>query len=68
MPSETTNPTTAAPLLLSMRETAHMLSVCTNTIGNLIRRGELVPVRIGARVLFDRRDLLAFIEARKGTA
>lgn len=57
-----------APLLVPRPVAAKWLGVCPNTIGNLQRRGELVPVRIGSRVLFDRRDLLAFIDARKGVA
>ncbi len=57
----------AAPaLLVDRREAARLLGVCANTVSNLQRAGELIPVRIGARVLFDRRDLLALIEARKG--
>jgi hypothetical protein len=53
------------PLLVDRRETARLLGVCPNTVSNLQQRGELVPVRIGVRVLFDRRDLIAFIDARK---
>jgi excisionase family DNA binding protein len=56
----------AAPLLVDRRETARLLGVSANTISNIQRRGELVPVRIGSRVLFDRRDVIAFIDARKG--
>lgn len=56
---------TAAPLLVDRREAGRLLGVCPNTVSKLQRRGELIPVRIGCRVLFDRRDLLAFIDARK---
>ena len=61
-------PSAPAPLLVDRREAARLLGVCPNTVGNLQRAGELVPVRIGARVLFDLRDLRDFIDARKGAA
>lgn len=57
-----------APMLVDRRETARILCVCPNTITNLQRRGELIPVRIGTRVLFDVADLRRFIESRKGVA
>ena len=66
--STTTGTDATAPMLVGRREAARLLSVCPNTVTNIQRRGELVPVRIGARVLFDRRDLLAFIETRRGVA
>lgn len=57
-----------APLLVDRRETARLLGVCPNTVSNLQRRGELVPVRIGARVLFDIADLHRLIESRKAVS
>ncbi|MBX3359913.1 MAG: helix-turn-helix domain-containing protein [Phycisphaeraceae bacterium] len=67
MRSDTTT-TTTAPLLVDRREAARLLGVCPNTVSNLQRRGDLVPVRIGARVLFDVADLHRYIESRKGAA
>lgn len=68
MPSNANTPTTTAPLLVDRREAGRLLGVCGNTIDNLRRRGELPSVKIATRRLFDRRDLIAFIDARKGAA
>ena len=62
------NSTATAPWLIDRREASRLLGVCPNTVSNLQRQGELAPVRIGSRVLFDRRDLLAFIQSRKALA
>jgi excisionase family DNA binding protein len=66
--SNTNTPTTPAPLLVDRREAARLLGVSPGTIDNLRTRGELPSVKIGARRLFDTRDLLRFIESRKGVA
>lgn len=54
------------PFLVDRREAARLLCVCGNTIGNLVRRGELSSIKIGSRRLFDLSDLRRFIESRKG--
>jgi predicted DNA-binding transcriptional regulator AlpA len=43
--------------------------VCQKTLWSMTEpRGDLPCVRIGRRVLYDRRDLLAWIDRRKGGA
>lgn len=68
MPGNTNPTTTPAPLLVDRREAGRLLGVSPGTIDNLRLRGELPSVKIGARRLFDVRDLEAFIETRKGVA
>lgn len=58
-------PTLAAPLLLTVRETAAALSVCEKTLWSLSRDGRLPRVLIGKAVRYDRADVLRFIEASK---
>ena len=50
------------PLLVSRKEAAALLGVSHGTMTNLVRAGELAPVRVGVRTLFRRRDLKAFSE------
>jgi hypothetical protein len=59
--------TADAPLpLLDKREAADMLGVCVGTIDNK-RKGPdaLRFVKIGSRVLFDPKDICAYIDAQK---
>lgn len=59
-------PTPAAePILLTVRETAQTLALCEKSLWNLRRSGRLRAVRIGRAIRFDRRDVLAFVEAAK---
>ena len=59
--------TTPVKLLLAAREAAEALSVCEKTLWSMTEpRGDLPCVRIGRRVLYDQRDLLAWIDRRKG--
>jgi excisionase family DNA binding protein len=52
--------------LQSIRETAEETGLCEKTIwNNMVPRGTLVVVRVGARVLIDRDDLDAWIESLK---
>lgn len=51
--------------LLSAREVAQRLGVCTATVYKLCERGELTHVRISNAVRVDPRDLEAFIEEKK---
>lgn len=50
-----------APRLLSLAETRARLSVGRTQIFQLIKRGELVAVRIGARTLVRESDLAEFV-------
>lgn len=52
--------------LLTVEEVAEVLRVCSKTVHNLVKRGELPVVRVakdGKR--FDPRDIMAYIERRK---
>jgi hypothetical protein len=61
--------TTLPKLLLTAPEAAKALSVCEKTLWSIsVPRGTLPVVRIGARVLYDPRDLADFIEQRKSRA
>lgn len=55
-------------MLVDRREAAKLLGVSAGTIDNLRRRGELPSVKIAARRLFDPRDLVALVDARKTMA
>ena len=57
---------TTEPLLLDARAAAAALSICERTLWQLTKDGLIHPTRIGRRVLYDRRDLVAFIDAQKG--
>jgi excisionase family DNA binding protein len=51
--------------LLTMTEAVEYLSVSDNIIYELIARGDLVPVRLIRRPLFDVNDLDRLIQTRK---
>lgn len=68
MASNAPAPTTLAPMLVDRLQTAKLLGICPNTVTNLEKRGELIPVRIGTRVLYDVNDIKRFIERQKGAA
>ena len=51
--------------LLSVKEAAVYLGLSPWTIRSLGWNGEIPEVKIGRRVLYDRQDLDAFIEASK---
>ena len=58
--------TTPAKLLLLVREAAEALSVCPKSLWSHTEpRGTIPCVKIGVRVLYDPRDLAAWIDARK---
>lgn len=60
------NAITKTKRLQSIRETAEETGLCEKTIwNNMVPRGTLVVVRVGARVLIDRDDLDAWIESLK---
>lgn len=52
-------------LLVGRCEAANLLGVSPGTVDNLRKAGSLASVKIGARRLFDRADLLEMIRARK---
>jgi len=56
----------AAPLLVSLREGARLLSCSERTLWGLVDAGEIQCVRIGTRLLLDPRDLQAWIDRAKG--
>lgn len=51
--------------LFDSREAAHYLCVSPRTLWTLQNCGTIPHVRIGRKVLFDRNDLDAWIEAQK---
>ncbi len=59
------SPPAAPPLLVSEREAGRLLGVTPRTVFNLRQRGELPAVKIGTRVLYDRRDVEVFISRKK---
>jgi excisionase family DNA binding protein len=52
--------------LFTVKETCKYLRISPPTLYRMIERDELVPVKIGKRTLFDRKDLDMFIDAAKG--
>ena len=50
---------------LNLQEAAHFLSLSPWTLRQLIRKGEITSARVGMRIIFDREDLIRFIEDRK---
>ena len=51
--------------LLSLRDTAKLLSVSSWTIRNFVRSGRLTPVRLCRRLLFEQAEIERFIEHAK---
>ncbi len=52
--------------LLTVKETCSYLRISPPTLYRMIERRELIPVKIGKRTLFDKKDLDRFIDAAKG--
>ena len=53
-------------LLLSQREAAKALGICPKSLYNRTApRGDILCVKIGSRVMYDPRDLTAWIDAQK---
>lgn len=50
---------------LSTREIAEMLGVHVRTVGNWIRRGDLMAVRLGRSYRVSKQDLDAFLQERR---
>lgn len=55
-----------ASRLLTVKETCSYLRISPPTLYRMIERRELVPVKIGKRTLFDKKDLDNYIDAAKG--
>jgi excisionase family DNA binding protein len=51
--------------LLSINEVAELLGISRPTVYALIRRGELVPIRVGERIRFDPADIRAYLERNR---
>lgn len=56
------------PVLLTVTETAQLLTLRESTVRHYARRGVLPCVRIGRHLRFDERDLVAWVETLKGGA
>ncbi len=63
--SGTVDTETNARRLLSVKDAAAYLGISQWTMRGLGWNGEIPQVKIGRRVLFDRRDLDAFVERSK---
>ena len=60
-------PSTVAPLVYSVDETAVALGVSARTVRNLLRRGELVRRKIGSRTLVPITSVQAFLRRDHAT-
>jgi excisionase family DNA binding protein len=56
------------PRLLTVKQAAEYLATSAWAIRTLGWSGTIPPVRIGKRVLFDRRDLDKFVESAKAVS
>ena len=52
------------PDVLTVRQTAMLLSVCPNTVYKLVREQALPSKRIGVTIRIRKRDVMKFLEAR----
>lgn len=53
------------PLLLTAPETARTLRICRRTLHSWTKSGDIPCVRLGARVMYDPRDLRQMIDRLK---
>jgi excisionase family DNA binding protein len=51
--------------LLSINEVATLLGISRKTLYALIRRGELVPIRVGERARFEPADVRLYLERNR---
>jgi excisionase family DNA binding protein len=56
-----------APAILTISETADVLRVSTRTVRRLAHARELDHYRIAGRILFDARDVQAYLERNRVT-
>lgn len=64
--TERMNKINAAPVLRSREETKSLLKVTLPTLRNYEIQGTLIPKRAGRRVLYDQRDIDAFLNSNRG--
>jgi excisionase family DNA binding protein len=60
-----TTPQDVLSPLLSINEVAELLGISRPTVYALIRRGELVPIRVGERSRFEPADIRAYLERNR---
>jgi excisionase family DNA binding protein len=53
--------------LLSINEVAELLGISRPTVYALIRRGELIPIRVGERLRFDPADVRNYLDRHRET-
>lgn len=51
--------------LMTEREASRWLGLCTRTLWKLRKAGQIPYVQIGRRVMYDRADLVRWIEGQK---
>ena len=54
-------------LVVGVNEAAKMLGVCSKTVSNLTKRGELPVIRIAGCVRYSREDLIEFVRSKRET-
>ncbi len=64
-PNKMVIPSAATRRLLTDRQAAEYLGICSRTIHNLVARKQLPTLKIGRARRFDVEDLNAFIASRK---
>jgi excisionase family DNA binding protein len=57
--------TTTPRMLLSVPEAAYQLNISRATLYRLLARGDLVSVRIGARVFVPQQELDSYVDRRR---
>lgn len=50
--------------LITLKEAAQKLGVTDRTMNNLEKRGELIPTRIGAKVMYKESDITQYLNRR----
>src|SRR5687768_12965509 len=63
--AETVSETVMEPRLFSRKQAMAYIGLCSTSLWQLEKDGELAAVRLGKRVLFDRADLDRFIDRNK---
>ena len=54
----------AEPLLITIKEVALILGVCTKTVRNLADNGSIPrPIKLGKSIRWNRRDILEMVNA-----
>jgi excisionase family DNA binding protein len=65
MPEHSRTPLLDEPLL-TISEVRGLLRLSRTGVYNLVRRGDLVPIRIGGRVRFSPSDVRAYLARSRG--